>query len=164
LIRAGSEAAAAADFGLDERAWLRTVAERWAPGEISAVLRSYGEADSASVDDRQLLIRLELATVAATGLDQRPWAQGLGAGSQGSEAPTLIADSASLPRTSEATGEQPAPSAVTEAVQGAREEPAPSMSPLPAPGSDDQSPAATPDSPPPIPTLAHDLQPLASAV
>src|SRR5207244_8803076 len=42
LIRAGSEAAAAPDFGEDERAWLRNVTSRWSPGEISAVLRSYG--------------------------------------------------------------------------------------------------------------------------
>jgi DNA polymerase-3 subunit gamma/tau len=68
LIRAGSDAATAADFGPDEREWLREVAQRWSPGEITTILRAYGEAETASVDDQQLLIRLELATVTSTGL------------------------------------------------------------------------------------------------
>ena len=68
LIRAGSDAATASDFGQDERGWLRAVAQRWSPGEIAAILRAFGEAETASGDDRQLLIRLELATVSATGL------------------------------------------------------------------------------------------------
>ncbi len=70
LIRAGSDTATAADFGQDERSWLRSVAQRWAPADITGILRAYGEADNASLDDRQLLIRLELATVGATGLSE----------------------------------------------------------------------------------------------
>jgi DNA polymerase-3 subunit gamma/tau len=67
-IRAGADAAVASDFGQDERSWLRSVADRWSPAEISAILRAFGETDNTSGDDRQLLMRLELAAVAATGL------------------------------------------------------------------------------------------------
>ncbi len=70
LIRVGAEAAAASDFVIEERGWLRGVAQRWSPGEITAALRGFGEAENTSGDDRQLLIRLELATVTATGLSQ----------------------------------------------------------------------------------------------
>jgi DNA polymerase III subunit gamma/tau len=68
LIRAGADAATASDFAPDEREWLRGVAQRWSPGEITAILRAYGESEDASVDDRALLLRLELATVSSTSL------------------------------------------------------------------------------------------------
>ena len=104
LIRAGSEGGTAADFGQDERSWLREVAQRWSPGEITSVLRAYGEAENASVDDRQLLIRLELATVGATGF----------ADVSGAPAPELPLRAESgdvlFPRPAEPTGERPAPS------------------------------------------------------
>lgn len=66
LLRAGAEEAV--DLGVEERAWLQSVAQQWAPGEIVAILRSYGQIDTAGADEHQLLIRLELATVSAAGL------------------------------------------------------------------------------------------------
>jgi DNA polymerase III subunit gamma/tau len=66
LIRSGADEAVGADFAAEERDWLREVSHHWSPGEIADVLRAFGEADNISGDDRQLLTRLELATVASS--------------------------------------------------------------------------------------------------
>lgn len=70
LIRAGAEAAVAADLGDQEREWLREIAQLWSPGEIAATLRAYGEIEAAGAEEGQLLIRLELATASASGLEE----------------------------------------------------------------------------------------------
>jgi len=67
LIRAGADASIAGDMGADEREWLRSVAAHWAPGEIASVLSAYGEV-AAGTDERQVVVRMELATAFAVGL------------------------------------------------------------------------------------------------
>jgi len=67
LIRAGADASIAGDMGVDEREWLRAVAAHWAPGEIASVLTAYGEV-AAGTDERQVVVRMELATAFAVGL------------------------------------------------------------------------------------------------
>ena len=93
-IRAGADAALASDFGQDERSWLRSVAERWSPAEISTILHAFGESDNTSGDDRQLLMRLELAAVAATGIS--------------TEAPRLEPPASYSPPSPEAVPDHPA--------------------------------------------------------
>ncbi len=68
LARVGADSAIAADFGGDEWAWLQEIAQRWAPASLAAALRELAELDAPGLDERQLLLRLELATAAVTGL------------------------------------------------------------------------------------------------
>ncbi len=66
LTRVGADQAIAAEFGQEERGWIRAVAQLWGPAAIAEVLRLYGETSSGGLDERQLLTRLELATAWAT--------------------------------------------------------------------------------------------------
>ncbi len=145
LIRAGSDAAAASDFGDDERAWLRSVAQRWSPREITDVLRGYGEAENASVDDRQLLMRLELASVAATGFSENmenrdPGYSQAGPNSE-SRAPTDSPNGGSIHAGIEADVSPTEQSAVTTTVGAAAEETTPLPNPPPQGGREQEPPS-----------------------
>jgi DNA polymerase-3 subunit gamma/tau len=130
LIRAGSDAATESDFAPDEREWLREIAQRWSPAEITAILRAFGEVETANIDDRQLLIRLELATVSAAGSPR----------SAAQAGPDFVASSehsdwgSSEPRS--AAGQEPA-----EAPAGA---PAPPLRDTPPPGETNESMQSAP--------------------
>lgn len=64
LARAGAERAVEGDP--EERTWIRSVAQQWAPGEIVAALRAFTDVPTAGADDHQLLVRLELAAATIT--------------------------------------------------------------------------------------------------
>jgi DNA polymerase-3 subunit gamma/tau len=68
LARVGAESAIAADFGPDESEWLRSVGQRWAPASLAAALKEFAELDAPGLDERQFLIRLELAVATVAGL------------------------------------------------------------------------------------------------
>ena len=67
LVRAGADGAIAADFSPDELDWLRELSKRWSPGEIATILDAYGEIETVGVDERRLLMWLELVTAQSAG-------------------------------------------------------------------------------------------------
>jgi DNA polymerase-3 subunit gamma/tau len=69
LARVGAESAIVADVGPDESEWLGSVAKRWAPSSLAAALKEFAELDAPGLDERQLLIRLELAVANVAGFD-----------------------------------------------------------------------------------------------
>ena len=65
-VRVGAEGSTENDFSPDERDWLKNVAPQWSPVQLVAVMQTFSEVESHGADERQLLIRLELATATAT--------------------------------------------------------------------------------------------------
>lgn len=70
LVRAGADTAIAADLSPDELEWVREISKRWSPGEIGAILEAYGEIETVGVDERRLLMWLELATARWAGFTE----------------------------------------------------------------------------------------------
>jgi DNA polymerase-3 subunit gamma/tau len=121
LARVGAEAAMATDFGPDESEWLRSVGQRWAPAGLAAALREFAELDAPGLDERQLLIRLELAVASVAGFAGddavvREPARRAPSGPPESGAPEPVASEARLtpPRGIRETTETPSPSAAAE--------------------------------------------------
>ncbi|MPZ14771.1 MAG: DNA polymerase III subunit gamma/tau [Chloroflexi bacterium] len=117
LMRAGAGTALTADLPAEEHEWLRDVAGRLAPMRIASLLRAYSEIVSATLDDSQLLVRLELATTSDWSLDPdiapgapHPHAEPLSdSGSAGEPSPDE-------PPSARAGGEEARPSSTPEAA------------------------------------------------
>jgi len=88
LMRAGAESALLMDLGSEERDWLREITGRWAPGHIAEILTRFADAETAGANERQLLVRLELAA-AALAIQKEPTVAPAGGGSPSLAAPSL---------------------------------------------------------------------------
>ncbi len=67
LARVGADSAIASDFGQDQWEWLQGIAQRWTPATLAAALREFAELDGPGLDERQLLLRFELAVAKVAG-------------------------------------------------------------------------------------------------
>lgn len=134
LARVGADSAIGADFSRDEVDWLRGVGQRWAPSRLATVVRALADLDTPGLDDRQLLIRLELAVVTVLGVpgEERYGEPEAARGSDLAMAPSAAVVSASPTKPQPPVGVGHVPAAIAAAAVEAREGAGPATGDAPA--------------------------------